>query len=161
MPPRFRTSILFAFVLLFLYLVFPFGRNDAVYDNGNQVVDLLKDSGGIHHDERPPPVAFTKEKPESSSTVLVKPAKPTSSTSSVEAASTSATQQVASTSTSSAVAETSSSVIDNGLKPQEQFNKEYDALGLYVKFPFRVGHLLIMTIVRRNLVKYMAIVSKI
>lgn len=40
MPPRFRTSILFAFVLVTLYLLFPFGSKDVPSENGNPVADL-------------------------------------------------------------------------------------------------------------------------
>lgn len=37
MPPRFRSSILFAFFLVVLYLVIPFGSDDESYETGTPV----------------------------------------------------------------------------------------------------------------------------
>jgi hypothetical protein len=124
MPPRFRTSILFAFVLLFLYLIFPFGTKDVPYENGNLLNGAGSGVGGEvkpgpeHEAKPPPPIAVTKEKekPKSTSTIDLRPPKPTVGASSTPIS-------------SSAVPEATNAASDNGLKPQDQFNTEYDALG--------------------------------
>jgi hypothetical protein len=126
-PIRFRTSVLFAFFLLFLYLIFPSGRKDVPYENyeSGRVSNGGATGGGVgvkpgpELDVKPPPlVAQTKEKPTSkaTSTIELPPTKPT-----IVASSTSVV--------SSAVPKPTNVPLDDGLKQQDLFNEQFDALG--------------------------------
>jgi hypothetical protein len=134
MAPRFRTSILFAGALLFLYLIFPFGLNDRSYQKANPGLDLSNwgkpvsgttgegVKSGSESGEIAPPLVHTKEKPKPTSSIGNRPANSASIASEVSTRS--------ARSTSSATPQATSSPVGGSLTQQEQFDKEYDALGL-------------------------------
>ena len=111
MAPRLRTSIVLAFVILVLYLVL--SRSDVPLQYGEHPLDALKGN----------PVGGEKEE----APVLVEPTT-TSAPSGLEPkpAQTSPTPVIIRPQTSTS----SAKVVEPTVSSQEEFRKEYDALGL-------------------------------
>ena len=117
MPPRFRTSIVVFFVLVFLYYFISFlphhNTRAVVLFNARQTSGVAKDGNGhgtIQHDAGDAPV-ITKEQPKSvrkSSTLVRKPT----------------------TSSSVTPPKATKAATDHGLVSQEQFSLENEALGV-------------------------------
>ena len=108
MPLRFRTGVFIAFGFLFLYLISPFSRSSRSF-GGARVVDALKESQDDHGGD-------------TDAGFVGKPAPSPTLTSTTEAI------LVISSTLLTAPGATSGPVTDS-LQLQEQFEKEYEALG--------------------------------
>jgi hypothetical protein len=135
MALRFRNSIFVAFGLLVLY--FLFRRDDTPFENGSHTIDVLKGATDTFQhdpvDPQPPEDAAPRPKPSVSSSfghgVSTSSATSKRISTSMVADEGSSTTSAVVESTSPAVPVATSAPVE-GLTLQEQFEMEYDALGL-------------------------------